>query len=179
MNIIWSNPPVLGFAAFSGSGKTTILTGIIPLLVERKLRIGIIKHSHHDFEIDQPGKDSHRLRTAGACQTMIASPWRTAWISENDRAREPRLEQLLARMQRDTLDLILVEGFRHENFPKIEIHRTSIGKPLLHAQDPHIMALACDEPIDAPIPTLDINNPQEIADFIIRYMETIRTGAAP
>lgn len=177
MNSNWSNPPVLGFAAFSGSGKTTLLTGIIPLLTERKLRIGVIKHSHHDFEIDQPGKDSHRLRTAGACQTLIASPWRTAWISENARAREPRLEELLARMQRDALDLILVEGFRHESFPKIEIHRIGTGKPLLHTQDRHIIALACNEPVDTPLPTLDINNPHEIADFVIRYMKTISTGA--
>lgn len=178
MNDIWMHPPVLGVAAFSGSGKTTLLSAVLPLLVERALRIGVVKHSHHDFEIDQPGKDSHRLRRSGACQTLIASPWRTAWIRENAVPQEPVLEELICRLQRDALDLVLVEGFRHENFPKIEIHRGGSGKPLLHAQDPHIIALACDKPIKTPLPTLDLNNPAEVAEFIFSYVQSSRTGAA-
>jgi molybdopterin-guanine dinucleotide biosynthesis protein MobB len=179
MGNLWSNPPVLGFAAFSGSGKTTLVAGVLPLLLEHQLRIGVIKHSHHDFEIDQPGKDSHRLRMAGASQTLIASPWRTAWIRESRQAREPQLQELLLTMQRDTLDLILVEGFRHEAFPKIEIHRSSMAKPLLYRQDPHIIALVCDQPVDTPLPILDIDNLQQVADFIFRYTRTVSTGASP
>ncbi len=177
MTSAWTNPPVLGFAAFSGSGKTTLLANVLPLLAGRGLRIGVIKHSHHAFEIDRPGKDSHRLRKAGACQTLIPSPWRTAWIEENSILQEPRLETLLQRLERDTLDLILVEGFRHEDFPKIEVHRRSTGKPLLHTQDPSIIAVACDTPMDTPLTRLNLDDPPAVAEFIVRYMQTTTTGA--
>lgn len=122
--------PLLGFAAWSGTGKTTLLEQLIPLLVDRGLRIGVLKHAHHDFDIDQPGKDSYRLRKAGAQQMMVASRRRHARIIETELA-EADFRQLLASFDQTELDLLLVEGFKHEHFPKIELHRAEIGKPLL------------------------------------------------
>jgi len=169
MNPARQTPPVLGFAAYSGTGKTTLLTRLLPLLAARQLRIGIIKHSHHDFEIDREGKDSYRLRKAGAVQTLIASPYRTALIEERQPPREPRLDELLARLDRDTLDLVLVEGFRHESFPKIELHRCATGKPFLYPNDPSIIALASDGTADIHLPLLDLNRPEQIAEFILNF----------
>ncbi len=165
--------PVLGFAAFSGSGKTTLLEGVIPLLCRAGVRPALVKHSHHDFEMDKPGKDSDRLRRAGAGQVLLASPWRTAWIREGDGETEPRLGELLFRLDTSRLDLVLVEGFRHEPIPKIEIHRPSLGAPLLCESDPHILALACDEPPEkAPaLPLLDLNEPDTVAAWILEWMQ--------
>ena len=167
--------PVLGFAAFSGSGKTTLLERLIPCLKERGLRLALVKHSHHDFEIDQPGKDSHRLRKAGADQVLLASPWRTAWIAEGDGRTEPRLADLLQRLDGEALDLVLVEGFRHEAIPKIEVHRPSLGKPLLCLDDPQILALACDEPPDRPVPVplLDLGRPEGVADWVMAWRQAL------
>ncbi|TCK18914.1 molybdopterin guanine dinucleotide biosynthesis accessory protein MobB [Thiogranum longum] len=168
--------PVIGFAAYSGTGKTTLLTQLLPALSAQGLRIGMIKHSHHDFEIDKPGKDSYRLRAAGAQQILIASPHRTVWIGENTQPREPQLAALLARIMPDSVDLVLVEGFRHVEFPKIELHRTATGKPLLYPEDPSIIAIATDEPLDTTLPCLDINQPQTVAEFILETIATNRTG---
>ncbi len=164
--------PVLGFAAFSGSGKTTLLERVIPRLVEAGVRPALVKHSHHDFEMDKPGKDSDRLRRAGAGQVLLASPWRTAWIREGDGETEPRLQELLSRLDLSSLDLVLVEGFRQEPIPKIEIHRPALGRPLLCAADPNVVALACDAPpVEAPdLPRLDLNDPAEVARWILRWM---------
>jgi len=178
MDPVFSKPPVLGFAAYSGSGKTTLLAQILPVLAERGLRVGIIKHSHHDFEIDQPGKDSHRLRKAGARQMLLASPWRTAWIEETPDRQEPRLEELLRRLDRTSLDLVLVEGFRHVAFPKIEIHRSAAEKPFLYTEDTSIIALACDQAPDIKLPCLDLNQPQKIVEFIFDFMKSTEHGAA-
>jgi len=165
--------PVLGLAAFSGSGKTTLLEGVIPLLCRAGVRPALVKHSHHDFEMDKPGKDSDRLRRAGAGQVLLASPWRTAWIREGDGETEPRLEELLSRLDTSRLDLVLVEGFRHEPIPKIEIHRPSLGTPLLCESDPHILALACDEPPAGrpAVPLLDLNDAGSVADWILQWMK--------
>ena len=176
MKQIFRDPPVLGFAAFSGSGKTTLLTAVLPLLEAENLRVGVIKHSHHDFDIDQPGKDSYLLRKAGARQILLASPYRTAHLREHRPPQEPRLEQLLTVMDRQDIDLILVEGFRSVEFPKLEIHRTETGKPFLHPQDPSIIALVCNSATDAPIPRLDINSPGQVAAFITAYVASTRTG---
>ncbi len=168
-------PWILGFAAYSGTGKTTLLTQLIPILKRRGLRIGVIKHSHHDFEIDQPGKDSHRLRSAGASPVMIVSPYRRAIVTEFTPQHDIRLCEQLAAFPKDDLDLILVEGFRHEGFAKIELHRPSLGKPLLFPNDDSIIAIACDRPLTTPasIPCLDLNNPESIADFIFqRFFES-------
>ncbi|MGR8933562.1 MAG: molybdopterin-guanine dinucleotide biosynthesis protein B [Gammaproteobacteria bacterium] len=165
--------PVLGFAAYSGTGKTTLLTRLIPLLKQRGLRIGLIKHSHHSFNIDQPGKDSFRLREAGASPVMLISKIRRAVITDFDAEQEPLLDEQLQFLDQSQLDLILVEGFKHEHFPKIELYRPALNVPLLFPHDPSVIALATDTPL--PLPTsvmlLDINDPPMIADFICnRFM---------
>lgn len=166
--------PVLGFAAFSGSGKTTLLEKLIPLLRRRGLRLAVVKHAHHDFEIDQPGKDSHRLRLAGAKQVLLASRYRTFLVEEGDGEREPDLSALLAGLSNAHLDLVLVEGFRHEAVPKIEVHRPELERPLLCLTDPHVIALACDaEPSQqVPIPLLPLNDPERIAEFITDWLSS-------
>lgn len=178
MNSLFSKPPVLGFAAYSGTGKTTLLEALLPMFRERGLRVAVIKHSHHDFEIDQAGKDSFRLRKAGAQQLLIASPFRTALIEERDPPREPRLEQLLPRLDRSGLDLIIVEGFRHECFAKIELHRRARQQPFLYPQDSSIIAVACDQPLaDVALPQLDLNQPRQMLNFILEFIATTKPGA--
>lgn len=164
-------PAILGFAAYSGTGKTTLLTRLIPLLKQRGLRIGVIKHSHHDFEIDYPGKDSYQLRSAGASPVMIVSPYRRALITEFDPPSKISLQEQLSVFPTDELNLILVEGFRHEHFAKIELHRPSLGKDLLYPNDTSIIAIASDQPLNTQtqLPCLDLNNPNDIADFIIHH----------
>ena len=163
-----SKIPVLGFAAFSGTGKTTLLTRLIPLLREQDIRIGVIKHAHHKFEIDYPGKDSYELRKAGAQQMLIASANRMALIREYEQDTEPELADLVTKLDQTMLDIILVEGFRHVPFPRIELHRSALRKPLLCLDDESIIALASDAPLNVQIkiPVLDLNNPQQIATFI-------------
>lgn len=167
------NRPLLGFAAYSGTGKTTLLVQLIPLLRQQGLRLALIKHAHHAFDIDQPGKDSYRLREAGAGQVLIASSQRSALITENIHPQEPRLEDLLGRLDISQTDLILVEGFRHVAFPKIELHRQALNKPWLHTEDDSIIAIACDQPADtdSKLPQLDLNRPGEIVSFIMKHYD--------
>jgi molybdopterin-guanine dinucleotide biosynthesis protein B len=162
--------PILGFAAFSGTGKTTLLEQIIPLLKQQSLRIALIKHSHHNFQIDQPGKDSFRLRAAGASPVMLISSHRRAIITELSTVQEPKLDDQLKLFDQSELDLILVEGFKAEVFPKIELHRSTMNKPLLYPNDPNIIAIATDINLVAPnTPTqLDINQPDMIVTFILK-----------
>jgi molybdopterin-guanine dinucleotide biosynthesis protein B len=164
-------PPVLGFAAFSGTGKTTLLTKLIPALKNRGIRVGVIKHSHHDFEIDYPGKDSHRLRSAGATPLMIVSPYRRVMIEEFDKRLDVDLQQQLACFPNQEIDLLLIEGFRNQPIAKIELHRPSQGKPLLYPDDPNIIAIAADQALPLPetMIQLDLNNPETIADFIVEH----------
>jgi molybdopterin-guanine dinucleotide biosynthesis adapter protein len=165
--------PVLGFAAFSGTGKTSLLRKLIPRLARQGVRTGVIKHAHHDFDIDIPGKDSYELRKAGAPQVLVASARRWALITETHEAADPDLDTLIARLDPATLDLVLVEGFRHVPFPKIELHRQALGHPLLHPNDPAIIAVACDYPLTAgSLPVLDINDPDAIAAFIIAWLNS-------
>ena len=161
--------PLLGFAAFSGTGKTTLLTQIIPILKHHGLRIGLIKHSHHNFQIDQPGKDSFRLREAGASPVMLVSTHRRAIITEITPEQELRLDDQLKLFDQSELDLILVEGFKAEQFSKIELHRPSLNKPLLYPNDPNIIAIASDFALETPdtLTQLDINHPEMIAAFIL------------
>ncbi len=172
--MIYNKLPVLGFAAWSGTGKTTLLTRIIPLLKERGYRLGIVKHVHHKFDIDIPGKDSYKLRKAGAMQVVAASKHRVAYIRELDDPKdEPSLLDALGVLDTSDLDIILVEGYKHEAVPKIELSRREIERPRLFPNDSRIFAIACDytEDIDAPIDILDINQPSQIVDYIIQWTE--------
>ncbi|MCB1734899.1 MAG: molybdopterin-guanine dinucleotide biosynthesis protein B [Gammaproteobacteria bacterium] len=166
--------PLLGIAAASGTGKTTLLERLIPSLRQRGLRIALVKHSHHDFDIDKPGKDSDRLRKAGALQVVLASQFRKAVIIETpNRDDEPDLVEALAHLDRGALDLVLVEGYRSEPFPKLELHRPVRERPLLCLQDPYIIAVAHDAPtpLDIELPQLDLNDAQAIADWIMAGLE--------
>ena len=164
--------PVLGFAAYSGTGKTTLLKQLIPLLHNKGIKIGVIKHTHHDIELDQPGKDSYELRHAGAQQTLLAGPRRWSLITETAEQKQPELNEMLQQLDRQELDLIMVEGFRDEAIPKIELHRSILKKPCIFSTDKNIIAVACDEPasIKTTLPILDINKPSEIAEFILQWM---------
>jgi molybdopterin-guanine dinucleotide biosynthesis protein B len=164
--------PVLGFVAASGTGKTTLLASLIPLLKNRGLRIGLIKHSHHCFQIDQPGKDSFRLREAGASPVLLVSSKRRAMITDILPEREPRLAEELQLFDDEGVDLILVEGFKAEKFPKIELHRSALQNPLLYPYDPNIIAIVSDSNLIVPahLPCLDINQPEMIAQFIFCWL---------
>ncbi len=165
--------PILGFAAFSGTGKTTLLVKVLPLLKAAGLRVGVVKHAHHDFDIDKPGKDSFELRKAGASPMLIASARRWALMVETGDPVDPDLDDLLRNLNQKDLDLILVEGFKHLFFPKIELHRPLLGKPLLYPGDRSIVAIAVDAPLPEPppLPRLDINDPDGIAAFIIDWID--------
>lgn len=162
--------PLVGFCAYSGTGKTTLLTKLVPLLTAEGVRVGVVKHAHHDFDIDHTGKDSYQLRQAGARQMLVASCRRTVLIEEHENPlREPRLHEVLKSLKPGGLDLVLVEGFKHEAIPKIELHRKGLKRPLIFPHDPHVVALATDYPIDQTdlsVTVLDINNIQQIALFI-------------
>ncbi|MDC9729225.1 MAG: molybdopterin-guanine dinucleotide biosynthesis protein B [Methyloprofundus sp.] len=165
--------PILGFAAPSGTGKTTLLTQLIPLLKQQSIRVGLIKHSHHNFQIDKPGKDSFRLREAGATPVMLVSSHRRAMITEFATPKEPDLDEQLHYFDQSELDLILVEGFKKEDFPKIELHRPSLGHELLHQQDNSIIALASDQSLslEKELPCLDLNDIPSIAQFVSQFMK--------
>ena len=161
--------PILGFSAWSGTGKTTLLRQLIPALAARGLRVSVIKHAHHHFDLDVPGKDSYELRKAGAAQTVICTATRMAQITEFDSpADEPGLEQIINGLDTGRIDLVLVEGYKTIEFPKIELHRAEIGRPCLYPEDDSVIALACDTPPadGIEIPVLDINDVEAIADFI-------------
>ena len=164
--------PVLGFAAYSGTGKTTLLVKLLPLMKLQGLRVAMIKHTHHQFDIDKPGKDSFELRKAGANQVLLASDKRSALLTEYEVDAEPDICTLVDQLDLDKLDLVIVEGFRHLPFPKIELHRSVTEKPFLFTQDKSIIAVACDEIIDTgELPLLNLNAVEEIAGFINRWLE--------
>ncbi|MES9853390.1 MAG: molybdopterin-guanine dinucleotide biosynthesis protein B [Candidatus Thiodiazotropha sp. L084R] len=165
------NTPLLGFAAYSGTGKTTLLKQLIPLLVESGLRLGVIKHAHHQVEVDQPGKDSYELRKAGADRVLLATSQHWALMVDEPQPKEPELPELLERLDYRETDLVLVEGFRHLTFPKIELHRPALGKPLLFPGDPSVIAVASDQPFEkqTDLPRLDLNNLKEISEFVQDY----------
>jgi molybdopterin-guanine dinucleotide biosynthesis protein MobB len=161
--------PILGFSAYSGTGKTTLLRQVIPLLKARGLRVSVIKHAHHDFDLDFPGKDSYELRKAGAEQTAICTTTRMVLMTEfNHPAEEPSLQQIVASLDTERVDIVLVEGYKDIRFPKIELHRQAMNTPYLHQQDDSIIAIACDAALsaDTVIPVLDINDVEVIARYI-------------
>ena len=153
-----------GLAGWSGSGKTRLIMRLLPELIGRGYSVSTIKHAHHDFDIDKPGKDSFEHRQAGALEVMISSEKRWALMHENRTAPEPNAGALIKEMA--PVDLILIEGFKDEAHPKLEIHRNGNGKPLLYPNDPNIVAIATDEPLETNLPRLDINDILSIADFI-------------
>jgi len=166
---VTSSIPILGFSAYSGTGKTTLLRQIIPALKQRGLRISVIKHAHHDFDLDFPGKDSYELRKSGADQTVICTMTRMAMITEfAGPADEPELQQLVASLDTSRADIVLVEGYKDVRFPKIELHRAALRKPFLYQNDDSVIAIACDAqpPAGIAIPVLDINDIDAIARFI-------------
>ena len=164
--------PVLGFCAYSGTGKTTLLSQLIPILKGQGIKVGVIKHAHHEFEMDRKGKDSFRFREAGAGEVLLASSRRWVLLHENEVQAEPDPGELLNKMDLDHLDLVLVEGFKHHQLPKIELHRPSLGRKRLHPDVPGIIAVASDEPlIEEELPCLDLNQPKIMVDFIISLME--------
>lgn len=162
------NLPLLGFAAYSGTGKTTLLEALLPMLTESGLRIGVLKHAHHDFDVDKPGKDSYRLRKAGAGQMLISSRKRHVLMTETPEA-EADFDYLLTRFDIEKLDLILVEGCKNIAFPKIELHREEVGKPWLYSNDSNIIAIAADTQVESELPQMSINDLESIRDFIINY----------
>jgi len=162
--------PVLGFAAYSGTGKTTLLVNLIPLLKQQGIDVGVIKHAHHTFEIDQPGKDSYEIRKAGANQMLIGSKKRWALMVEQEEDDQIiRLQEYISHLDQDKLDIILVEGFKPEAIPKIELHRPSLGHPLICKTDESVMAIATDVDIaeELNLTVLDINDHAAIVQYII------------
>ena len=173
----YPNVPVLAFVGFSGSGKTTFLEKLIQLLSRDGINLALIKHAHHEFDIDIPGKDSYRLRHAGASQVMVASRKRRALIIETPSAvADPVLDDCLAEIDSRDLDLILIEGFKHADVRKIEIHRNETQQDLLYPDDENIIALVTDNASGLAhqstqnIPVFDINTPQGMIEFIVNYM---------
>jgi molybdopterin-guanine dinucleotide biosynthesis protein B len=159
---------VIGLAGWSGSGKTTLISKVLPRLIGRGLRVSTLKHAHHGFDLDKPGKDSFVHRAAGATEVIISSAKRWAILHELREEEEWDLGALLAKMS--PVDLVMVEGFKRDAFPKVEIHRAENGKPLLHPDDPHIVAVAADTALpQAKVPVIDLNDIDVVADALQRY----------
>ena len=159
---------VWGITGHSGSGKTTLIERLLPLLAARGVSVNVIKHSHHDLALEPPGKDSARFRAAGAAEVLVASPYRFAIMHELRGAPEPTLAEQLARPS--PADLTLVEGFKHEAIPKIEVWRAALGLPLALAGDANLLAIASTDQSDSALPRLDLDDAAAVADFILARM---------
>lgn len=156
---------IIGIAGWSGAGKTTLLTRVIPLLVARGVKVSTIKHAHHAFDIDQPGKDSHTHRVAGATEVLISSANRYALMHELRGDPEMTLHALFGKLS--PVDLVLVEGFKREAHPKLEVYRTVVGKPMLAPDDPNVVAIASDGPVAARVPVVPLDDIEAVADILI------------
>ncbi len=174
MNLI-QNKKIIGFAAYSGTGKTTLIKEIIKILKKLDYRVSVIKHAHHDFDIDLPGKDSYEIRKSGAENMLVSSKNRWALIHENNYHDELSLVDLLGKLDNLKYDLILIEGFKTEPFPKIELYREEINKNrgLLSESDENIVAIATESAtkLNTNLTVLDINKPQDIVNFIINFLD--------
>ncbi|MBP1626388.1 MAG: mobB [Holophagaceae bacterium] len=159
---------IIGLVGWSGSGKTTLMVELLPLIRQAGIKVSTMKHAHHYFDVDKPGKDSHRHREAGASEVLIVSTARWVLMHESRDEEEPTIESLIQRMT--PVDLLLIEGFKTHPHPKIEIHRASEGKPILQPEDPDIIAVASDTLLpDLKVPVLDLNAPGTIVQFILDY----------
>ncbi len=170
------NRPILGFAAYSGTGKTTLLKKLLPILTQDyQLKIAMIKHAHHKFDIDTPGKDSYELRHAGASQMLVASSQRWALMVEQAQATDPDLFELVSKLDHNNTDLILVEGFKLADIPKIELYRASLPHSFLYPEDSNIIAVASDSDLILPrrLTRLNLNQPEQIAKFIVEWQQTV------
>lgn len=168
---------IIGLAGWSGSGKTTLITKLIPRLTARGITVSTLKHAHHGFDLDQPGKDSFFHRAAGATEVIISSAKRWAILHELRDETEWDLRALVAKMS--PVDLVLVEGFKRDAFPKLEIHRAANGKPLIHPDDPHIVAIASDISLpQANVPVIDLNDVEAIGDLLLKRAVPIAATAA-
>jgi len=159
---------IFGFAGWSGSGKTTLIEKLIPLFVQRGLTVSLIKHAHHSFDVDQPGKDSYRHRHAGCAEVLVTSSKRWALMHELRGAPEPGFADLIRHIS--PCDLLLVEGFKREKLPKLEVYRASVGESLIHPQDADVVAIASDQRVDTHLPQLDLNDAPAIASFILKQV---------
>jgi molybdopterin-guanine dinucleotide biosynthesis protein B len=168
---------IIGLAGWSGSGKTTLITKAIPRLIARGCRVSTLKHAHHGFDLDQPGKDSFMHRAAGATEVAISSARRFAILHELRDEPEWDLPALLDKLS--PVDLVLVEGFKRDAFPKLEIHRVANGKPLLHPEDPRIVAIASDRPLpQATVPVVELDDVERIVDLLLQHAAPLRAAAA-
>src|SRR5215208_3472152 len=158
-----------GFAGWSGSGKTTLIEQLIPRFVKHGLRVSLIKHAHHTFDVDQPGKDSYRHRHAGAAEILVTSSRRWVLMHELRGAHEPSFDDQVKRMS--PCDLLMVEGFKFAPIPKLEVWRAATGEPLLHPNDPHIVAVASDTKLATQLPLLDLNDDAAVAGFIVSHLK--------
>lgn len=159
---------IFGFAGYSGSGKTTLIEKLIPLFVQRGLKVSLIKHAHHTFDVDQPGKDSFRHRHAGCTEVLVTSSRRWALMHELRGAPEPGLAEQIERLS--PCDLLLVEGFKHEHIAKLEVYRAEVGEALIHPHDPNIVAIASDAKVNTALPQLDLNAPETVTAFILKHL---------
>jgi molybdopterin-guanine dinucleotide biosynthesis protein B len=166
---------VFGFAGFSGSGKTTLIEQLIPMFVAQGLRVSLIKHAHHTFDVDQPGKDSFRHRHAGASEVLVTSSRRWVLMHELRGEAEPTMEEVIARIS--PCDLLLVEGYKRASIPKLEVYREVVGEGMLHPHDSNIVAVATDRTFDLHLPVLDLNRPDLVGDFILRHLGLPLPGA--
>lgn len=167
---------IIGLAGWSGSGKTTLITKVLPRLIARGQRVSTLKHAHHGFDLDQPGKDSFMHRAAGATEVVISSAKRFAVLHELRDEPEWDLPDLLTKLA--PVDLVLVEGFKRDAFPKIEIHRAANGKPLIHPDDPHIVAIASDLALpQARVPVIDLDDIERIADMLLKQATPLQSAA--
>jgi molybdopterin-guanine dinucleotide biosynthesis adapter protein len=165
-------PRVLGIAGWSGCGKTTLITKLIPLLVGRGLRVAAVKHAHHSFDVDQPGKDSYAMRAAGASEVIVSSARRWVQMHELGGEAEAALPQLLARVT--PCDLVLVEGYKAQRHPKLEVFRRLVGMPPLHVSDPRVIAVAADQPFPgAAVPVVDLDDTPAIAELVCTRAEPL------
>jgi molybdopterin-guanine dinucleotide biosynthesis protein B len=168
---------IIGLAGWSGAGKTTLLIKVIPCLIARGLRVSTLKHAHHAFDVDQPGKDSHSHRMAGATEVLVGAASRWALVHELRGEAEPQLDMLLGKLS--LVDLVIIEGYKREAHPKLEVYRAAVGKPLLHPDDPHIVAIAADGALpSARVPVVSLDDVEGIADILLKHAVPITAAMA-